>query len=407
MIENSNKPVSLGSLRQKNTRIVLNLLHQYQPISRLQIAKRSNISVATITRITSAMLENGIIEEKDIVNTARGRKPVLLELNTSNRIIGAVHLTPSRIMVGLVNLAGDILATTNIPGPQENDIAGTFSQIKKTINLLLKKKRFARNTVLGYGFVFPGFVQPEDYFIDVFVNFGWEPGSIGPILEDLFGDNVFIDGLVETMAQAEYYFGPRELRKPLASTLFLFAGEGVAAVLMSNDQVFRGTSGDVGDIGHIPAVRGGVPCKCGNRGCLETLVSKTAILSRYHGLTRHGETSQQGSDQDPNEQLAAFLGSTPERPELAALLEDIAAELAWAILVGINCYDPTRIVLGGEVFSAGGNALLQRVASNVHRSVLHEHRKKIPIQLKQSSDEASVLGAASLVCNGLWKLTSS
>ena len=353
------------------------------------------------------MLENGIIEEKDTVNTARGRKPVLLQLNISNRVIGAVHLTPSRIMVGLVNLAGDILATKTMPGPLENDIPGTFAQINKTINLLLKERRFARNTVLGYGFAFPGFVQPQDYFIDVAVNFGWEPGSIGPILEDLFGDNVFIDGLVETMAQAEYYFGPRELRKPQASTLFLFAGEGIGAVLMNNDQVFRGTSGDVGDIGHIPAIRGGALCKCGNRGCLETLVSKTAILSRYHHLIRQGDPPQQDPDQNPNEELAAFLGSEPERPELAALLADIAAELAWAILVGINCYDPTRVVLGGDVFAAGGNNLLQRVASNVHRSVLHEHRKKIPIQLKQSSDEASVLGAASLVCNGLWKLTSS
>ena len=407
VIDNPNRPVSLGSLRQENTRLVLNLLHQYQPISRLKLAKRSNISVATITRITGAMLEHGIIEVKDTVDTARGRKPVLLQLNTSSRVIGAVHLTGSKIMVGLVDLAGDILATETIRGPLPDDIAGTFTQINETINSLLEERDFARDAVLGYGFAFPGFVRPQDYFIDVAINFGWRPGSIGQILEDLFGDNVFIDGLAETMAQTEYFFGPKELRTPRASTLFLFAGEGVGAVLMTDDRVFRGTSGDAGDIGHIPAVKGGAPCRCGNRGCLETLVSKTAILSRYHNLARHGDTPPEGPGQNPSEELAGFLGSKPERPELAALLDDIAAELAWAILVGINCYDPTRIVLGGDVFSAGGDSLLQRVTANVHKKVLHEHRKKIPIQLKSSSDEAGVLGAASLVCNGLWKLTSS
>jgi len=394
----ANSVMTASHIREKNARTVLRLMRDLQPISRLHLAKHSRMSIATVTRIVSDLLENGIVQEIGPADTERGRKPVLLKINEQGRLVVGVRLDTRTTLIGLVDLAGNVLAKEEIETQSENGPRLTFQRIKAVIDRLLDQRHARPEKVLGYGFTLPGLVRKESSFVDVSVALGWEPCSFKPILQEVFGkDKVSIDGLSETLAQEEYYFGWPELRQPGNSVMFMFVGEGVSAILMIDGKLFRGHSGDSGDIGHIPALQGGPLCRCGNRGCLEALVSKPAILARLRALTDYLNGGQGGGGQRESELLAELLQGKMADPRLAALAGDIAGELAWGILVGINCYDPATVVVGGEVFQAGGQALIDAVRSHLNKWLLHEQRRRVVILPARLNANAGIVGAASLV----------
>ena len=224
--------VTASSLRQENSRLILQTIRRHQPVSRAHLASRAHMSLATVTRVVNGLIDEGIVEETGVVNTDRGRKPVMLQFNSQSRAIGAVRFDVDQTVVALVNLSGQIMARRAIPVEPGTAAETTFRQVKAVFDDICAEDESAQQQMLGYGFTVPGFVRNDKGFVDVSVVFGWQPGKVKGALESVFGPKVSIDGLVEVRARAEYYFGGHNLT-PDDSALFLFVDEGVGAVLMN------------------------------------------------------------------------------------------------------------------------------------------------------------------------------
>ncbi len=386
-----------GQIRESNTREVLRLIRDYHPISRLSLARKSKMSTATITRVVWDLLEEEVIEETGPVQASRGRKPVLLRVCPGGRIAVGVTIMRNEVHIGFVDLEGKLICQKQISIHSEQGPQATFEKIKEVSDDLIASQKISSSKILGYGFALPGFVRSANGFVEATVSLGWEPMNLRPVLEKLFGkDKVYLDGLTETLAQAECHFGSPELRTSGSSYVYFYADEGVGAALVVNGKLFRGHNYDVGDIGHIPMIFSGGPiCRCGNRGCLEAFISKPAILARMSAIQRQLSENEPWVDVS-DEIFTKLIRGQLKEPQFQRLAVDIASELAWGMLMIIKCYDPQVIVVAGDVFKLGGQELLERIRENMNHWILHRHNRETPIVISQF-DTSTVYAASALV----------
>jgi len=167
------------------------------------------------------------------------------------------------------------------------------------------------------------------------------------------------------------------------SFAFVRAGTSVAATLMVDGRPLTGGPGGAADLGHLVVRPGGAPCHCGNRGCLETLASSTAIARHYRQAGgRPGATAR-------DVQLAASTGE----PIAARVWTQTVEALSDALATLTALLDPERIVLGGSLAAAGEPLFAALTATAAARSALRTPPPIVPAAL---GHQAGCLGAALL-----------
>jgi predicted NBD/HSP70 family sugar kinase len=127
---------------------------------------------------------------------------------------------------------------------------------------------------------------------------------------------------------------------------YLSVGTGLAAGLLLGGHIRRGAHGAAGEIGHLPVDPQGPRCECGQRGCLEALVSGAAIAARWPSADGAAAAT------------AALLAAASAGDERAlAVLSEVAGHLATAVALLAQTVDPELIVLGGGVAEPGPGLL--------------------------------------------------
>jgi predicted NBD/HSP70 family sugar kinase len=147
------------------------------------------------------------------------------------------------------------------------------------------------------------------------------------------------------------------------------------------------------------SIEGGAPCRCGNHGCLETLVSEPAILEQAHkiaaghqdGLLAQHLKSNQASEPVEAVFAAARLGD----PVAESLLEERARYLGLAVAGLVNVFNPQMIIFGG-IFAQGQDLLLPTVINTVRQTSFGGLGKRVQMQATTFGWKAGVIGAAAL-----------
>jgi N-acetylglucosamine repressor len=208
---------------------------------------------------------------------------------------------------------------------------------------------------------------------------------------------VFVDNNVRAMAIGETYFGEG---RGVDSLAFVYGRIGVGAGLISRGQVFRGSISGAGEIGHTPMlVHGGEPCRCGNSGCLETLVSAPAILRWVENIIRVKPTSllsqtmRQRQDLTPIERV--FAAARAGDSEVRSMLEERAYYLGVAMAGLVNLFNPQLILFGG-IFAQGQDIFLEPTIRTVQQMAFGGLGKRVTMQATRFGWKAGVVGAAAL-----------
>jgi len=221
------------------------------------------------------------------------------------------------------------------------------------------------------------------------------PAWAGTMLGELFTKELDlparVDNDVNAFALAEWRWGAGERAK---NAVFLTIGTGVGGAFVSDGRLIRGANGFAGEPGHMTLVFDGVPCPCGNRGCVERYVGSQGIMD---AARQHPEFSQDPlSELDPisPEDLsrAAREGSHVAREVLTATGEKLGALLVSLV----NVFNPDRVVLGGGIAQAGTLLLDPAREHLMKRSLVARHApsKVLPAAL---GEHAGVLGAAAVI----------
>ncbi|NTV36266.1 MAG: ROK family transcriptional regulator, partial [Anaerolineaceae bacterium] len=272
-----------------NLQVVLLSLLAESPLSRVQIAKKTMLSNTTITNLITELINQGIISEIDDQELAPGElRPVgrprtSIHMEPNARFILGIHIGVGLFRIGVANIYNKMIHNRVVTFEVDLPSDQVLEQMVATAELVIRESGVERSKILGVGVGASGLVDFETGVNILAPNLNWRNVPIRDYLSKGLNLPVVVDNNVRTMAIGETYFGAG---KGVASLAFVYGRVGVGAGLIFNGQVFRGSTNGAGEIGHTPVVlHGGETCRCGNHGCLETLISESAILREADHLS--------------------------------------------------------------------------------------------------------------------------
>ena len=208
-----------------------------------------------------------------------------------------------------------------------------------------------RGDVTGLGVGVPGRVDRERGHVTLAVNLDWHDLPLGPRLEARLGIPTIVENDVRAAALGLHR---RRLFGPVESLAFLAIGTGIAAGVVLDGVLHRGSHGLAGEIGHAVIDPNGPLCACGNRGCFEAVAAGPALVS----LTRQGWAARRnGGAPDAREAApgaeAVYAAAAAGDEVAREVVDSTGRAIAWGIYLLALAYDVERIVLGGGVSHAG------------------------------------------------------
>lgn len=333
------------AVKSHNLRALLLALLRQQPISRIRLARATGLSTTTVTNLTGELLDQGVIEESGTDVAARalgaGRPPLALHLVPASRCALGIHIGVRRARVALVDLQANILDLQQVELAADAPAEQTLDRIVEAAQGVLGRCAGVRRAgrLVGVGVGASGLVQFATG-VNLFApNLGWRDVPLRRIFAERLGLPTVVDNNVRCMALAESLYGVGRNRRALA---FVYARVGVGAGLVVDGEVYRGADYGAGEIGHwVMEPHGGERCRCGNSGCLETLVSETVLAERAAQL----DPDLLAGCATPLPTL--FDAARDGHLALIELLEDRAYYVGLALANLVNVLDPQLIMLGG------------------------------------------------------------
>ena len=307
-----------------------------------------------------------------------------------------VDLGGTGIKAGVVNERGEILSKGSTPTMKERPYQAIIRDIAALCEDVAKQANVAMADIAAIGVGVPGICDPKTGIIPFCTNLGWHEVPFVAEMGKYLPNRVVVDNDATVAGYAESIAG---VSKGTKSSVFITLGTGVGGGIVINGRPWSGFHGVGSEIGHIPMDIGGVPCTCGNEGCLERYCSATAII-------RMGKQILQ---QHPESMMMEMVGGDPEKLT-AKIVFDAARELDNAAMkvfttyvdyLAKACYtiiaflDPEVIVLGGGV-SKAGSFLLDAVRARVPKYLLFKTLPYSRIELARLGADAGMIGAAML-----------
>lgn len=393
------------SIRSHNLRAILLLLLWRDHISRAKIAELTGLSTTTVTNLITELLEQGIVIEDGIEQTDNqrgvGRPRVTLRLVPNARFGVGIHIGVGSVVVTLTDLFARPLATSVLEYPIERPAEEVLDEIQQLVEQVIAQSGAERRRIVGVGVGASGLVDSQTGVNVLAPNLGWHNVPIRDRLSAALQLPVFVDNNVRAMALAEAMFSAGSEVHVLA---FVYARIGVGAGFVLDGHLFRGGTG-AGEIGHVTIMADrGEPCRCGNTGCLETLVSETSIIRSAHTIAARAPDGilaahLRRTDKPPIECIfdAARQGDTATQ----AMLDECATYMGIGLANLVNTLSPELIVLGG-IFAQGQDLLFPVVKETLRQRAFANLGEQVRLQPPAFGQNAGVIGAAALALNAFF-----
>ncbi|WP_409306336.1 ROK family protein [Pectobacterium sp. B1J-3] len=376
-------------VKQLNSAVVYRLIDQHGPISRIQIAEQSQLAPASVTKITRQLLERGLIKEVDQQASTGGRRAISIVTETRSFHTIAVRLGRHDATVALYDLQGKSLEEEHYDLPEKTQEALEAALFNAIDHFIDSHQRRIRE-LIAISVVLPGLVDPNAGIIRYMPHIPVDNWTLVENLQHHFHVTSFVGHDIRSLALAEHYFG---VTHNALDSILIRVHRGTGAGILVNGQIFLGNNGNVGEIGHIQIDPLGERCHCGNFGCLETVVSNSAIEQRVLRLLQQGYPCKISSDNCTITSIckAANRGDTLARE----VIEHAGQYLGKAVSIAINLFNPQKVVIAGEI-TAAEKILLPAIQRSINTQVLKDFRTNLPIEVS-GLNHLSAIGAFALV----------
>lgn len=394
-----------------NRLTVLRLLRKFGPITKPALAEYSRISRPTITKLVNELEEEGLAECVGVAApTASGGKPgALYRFNAEGVRSAGVFLTVDAVRVALVNGNGRVLGRLERSLGQDRRPEPVMSVIVEALRDLLTSLHVTLAQLLGIGVGVPGLTSFATGVVHFAPHFPqWQDVPVREMLKARLGIEVWVDNDCHVQALAERHFGAGQ---SCTDFVTVESGIGVSAAFYLQDMLYRGAGETAGEIGHMTIQEDGPLCKCGNRGCWETLASTTWMVEQACQLgqaawlpkfIREGEVVEKLEPDVVNAFARAIFRAAQEgQAEAIDLVHRHAMHFGVGLATIINALNPQRIIIWGDSMK-GGDLFLETVRAVVHQRALVRPREMCTIIFSSFVQDVGVIGAASLVIDALF-----
>jgi len=381
----------------KKNRIKQQLLKELYikgPNTVIEICKFINSSPPSISMLFSELMEEGWVIETGTGSSKSGRKPTLYGLNPSHGYVLIWSINKIKSKAILFNLKHEIVSINEFPLSLENNLFYASFLLDKT-NDILFENGLDTNKFIGVGISMPGLIDKNNGY-----NFSYE-NTEEKSLNDLFTKQLKIPAFTINDAKA-IAFGEKRfgLAKNYNNVLVVSIDWGVGLGILVDGEVFNGTSGFSGELGHIQVRSTGELCTCGKIGCLETITTTKTLIRRVKEELKNGKVSKitkltNGDFEKINEDL--IITATHEGDELCIdLFHEIGTELGKALSIAIHLFNPELIIIDG-LLARADKFITIPIEQAINKYCLINFKNNLKVKTSILKETAAYYGAYAYV----------
>jgi glucokinase-like ROK family protein len=360
-------------------------------ISRTDLADQMGLTRAALTLIVTDLLENGVILEAESRTTPNGRPPIVLEINPKRGLVAAIDMGATHINIAFADFSAKIIEETSLPFDIKQGPQICLAEASRILHELLDRGGIKISQVMAVGVGVPGpVITDAGMVVSPPIMPGWDGYPIRDSLEKEWGIPVSLNNDADLGALGEWAYGAGRGEKNLA---FIKVGSGIGAGLIINQQIYGGTTGSAGEIGHLTIDENGPLCTCGNRGCMEAFAGGHAIALQARELVRSGKRTLLSNI--PIENLTAKdVAKAASRGDLPSqeIIMRAGTFIGIAIAGLVNLFNPGAVIIGGGVAQAG-DLLTTSIRQAVRERSLRAAEQGVHITTAMLGKRSSLIGA--------------
>lgn len=371
---------SQSSLREANRAAILEAVKRFGGLTQVELAASTGLSAATVSTIVKQLLADGLV---DVAQTTRsGRRAQLVTVARRVGLAAGVHVGVRSLRLLLGDFAGEVVLDQRMPLPHEHRLDTTMDRVALLVVEMLERVGAEVSELTGIGVGVPAPIDTATGQVSVRgIMRGWDDEHIGQVLTKRLGVPAYVDNDANLGALAEARYGAG---REVLDMLYVRFSYGIGAGVVVGHRLFRGYAGTAGEIGHVQVDPQGAICRCGSRGCLETVVgaeSLTGPLAASLGPLTLRDVITRAKEGDPG---------------CARVVAD-AGDAIGAVLAGASqTLNPQLIVVGGEVAETG-ELLLDPMRRALRRGMLPNLIAPVELVPAQLGSRAEAMGALAWV----------
>jgi N-acetylglucosamine repressor len=379
--------------KEHNRNLVLMNIFNHDKISRAEIARITRLTRTTVSDIVFDLIEEGLVHEIGVGQSSVGKNPILLSIVEDSRFVIGLDLAQNQFSGALLNLRGRILKTVSIP---VNDHTGeeALALVYEIVDQLVKA---ATQPLVGIGVGTPGLVNTNEGIVINAVNLNWQNLPLTRLLQDRYHSPVSVLNDSQAAAIGEYTYGKDHLTDDYL--IVINARHGIGAGIVINGNLYQGQGGSAGEIGHIVVVPvGGLLCRCGNRGCLETVASAHALIKRAQSLVdQFPNTLLPRDPQNMTLDTIEFAFKNGD-PLACQLVNETGRYLGMAVANMVGILNIQKIILTGDM-TRFGTPWLEIIREVMNQLSLSKTAQNTRIEIGELGRNGIILGASAMLVN--------
>lgn len=379
-----------SSRRQRTHDRVLRTLAEYGALTRVELSRLTGLSRSAIASAVTLLSDEGLLTEdtpRALGPGARGRPPTVVTLRRRPGVVLALDFGHSHVTAAIATTSGHLLAESSAILDVDSRPQQALDSATGLAAQALAKSGRAAGEIAGIAAGIPG---PLDVRTQVVraptILREWIGINPAEELSRRFGHPVDVANDADMGSRGEHTFGAA---RSIDDFFYIKASHGIGAGLFLAGRTYRGSSGMAGEIGHTHLEGATNLCRCGNRGCLETVVSITEVrrqLAHVLPALHSADLSDQAAGEPPS------LAELATRPAAARVITDAGRTLGLVLADLVNCLNPAAIILGGDL-SAAGEPLAEGVRESVNRYAQPAVAKAVAITVSTLQQRSELLGA--------------
>ncbi|SEE69465.1 ROK family transcriptional regulator [Ruania alba] len=333
---------SQTSLREANTALIVNAVKQFGGLTQVELTGATGLSPATVSTIVKELTRSGVVDTRP--TSRSGRRAQMVTLARRTGLAAGVVVGDRTLRVLLGDFGHEVVADRSMPLPPEHPMDTVLDRIALLVVDMLELVGSELDELAGIGIGLPAPVDASTGMLSVRgILRGWDSEHIGDVMGKRLGRPVYVQNDANLGALAEATLGHA---REYADSVYVRASYGTGAGIMLGGRLHGGYGGTAGEIGHVQVDPLGQICRCGRRGCLDTVVGAEALMASLqisHGRLTFRDVITRASDGDPG---------------CARVVTD-AGRTVGRVLAGLcQAVNPQIVTVGGELAECGDVFLL-------------------------------------------------
>lgn len=364
-------------------------------VVRHSLADTLQFSRSKTNALAAGLLDQGLLDEAGVQHSTGGRRAETLRIHRRIGVLIGVDIGATSLDVALLGPDLSVIARHSQEADVQAGPGPIMARLRSLLPAMLMQNGVARDAVLAVGIGVPG---PVNFAVGQLVNPplmpGWDSYAIRDDLREILDAPVFVDNDVNLMALGVLW----RQRRQIENFLVIKVGTGIGCGIVCHGELYRGTTGSAGDIGHICVDPEGALCRCGNRGCVEAMAAAPAIVAMGLEAAEAGRSEALARRlKERGRLLASDVGAAcRDGDEEADAIVRRSGRLIGQVLAAlVNFYNPSHIFIGGGV-AAIGPVFLAAIRQSVNQRSLALSTRHLEITSAPLGAETGLIGAGVL-----------